>query len=510
MRLFVDIPTIKYFVFKFILLVGLVSSFSLHGQKIKKFSISSYDDPEGTRVQANCKIEGAANIIFFSKISGIRFEGEIYEQKYNPEKQKYTLCVKAGVEITVRISHHDFAPITKVVKISRPGDVYYYIINSDEPIVKTTRDGIEKDAISKGEFTVKSVPSGATIRIEGFPSFSERTPFTFKGYLAKTYKLKLEKDGYRSTDFTIIIDENASGEKLVTLSAREGFLSISAENTSAWDASVNIDGRQVGKVPLNRWSLNVGDHTVLVQKKGFSLVRKDINIKEGEETKFGVALSGSKDVRVTANVKNADVYVNSSYVGKTPLTYPLRIGENYISVDKKGYAVSYRTIYLSEMSAESRVADFQLSKINRRRIYGGPSNAIASMVFPGLGDYYVQKASKTNRKRLYIVPLAYYVFVIGSYGAYVGYQNYYDEYLKATTQPAIEQAYQDANSQFQAFQIYAGLAATAWTIDVIRVAVRGNENRKRQIKKYSLSELKTNYYVNRGLNGYQVGLIHHF
>jgi len=497
-------------VFRIFTSIAMLLSFSLDAQVIKKFAVTPYTDPEGTRVQANCKSEGAANVIFFSKIDDIRFEGEIYEQRYNSEKQKYTLCVKAGVEITIRITHRDFAPITKVVKVTRPGDVLYYIINSDEPLLLPSKVSNSKEIISRSEFVVKSIPSDATIRMEGIPSFNERTPFTFRGYLAKTYRLKLEKDGYKAADVVIDIDVNKSSEKLVTLVPRTGWLSINAGNSATVDASVNVDGKIAGKVPLNKLSLHVGDHDVVVQKIGLSTVKREITIKENEETKLGISLSGSKVVKITTNPPNADVYVNSSYIGKSPLTCPLKIGENYLSVDKKGYAVSYRTIYLSEMSTESRVADFQLSKIKRRRVYGGPENAIVSMVFPGLGDYFVQKASKTSRKKSYIIPLAYYVFAIGAYSSYVGYLNYYQEYHLAKTQPAIEQSYQDANSQFKSFQLYAGLAATAWTIDVIRVAVRGNENRKQQLKRYSLRDLETNYYVFSGVNGCQVGLIHNF
>ena len=104
--------------------------------------------------------------------------------------------------------------------------------------------------------------------------------------------------------------------------------------------------------------------------------------------------------------------------------------------------------------------------------YGGPSNALLSVVVPGLGGYFVEK-NKTRAIATTITTLGLLGYGISQHKLS---NKYYDDY-KASEDPAdIDAFYNKANEAHHKAYISSGLAIGIWAFDIIWVTVRGYRN----------------------------------
>lgn len=140
------------------------------------------------------------------------------------------------------------------------------------------------------------------------------------------------------------------------------------------------------------------------------------------------------------------------------------------------------------------------------KIIGGPSNAVFSMLLPGLGDHFVNKESKSW----------YYISALYLGTAYYAYSNkvqsdeFYAQYHSSTTQSEIEAAYKSANDKYHNYQLLLGVAGTIWLADVIHVTAKGFKNRRNQLNGYSQANPKVKLYLAGTHNNFQVRLVKKF
>lgn len=136
------------------------------------------------------------------------------------------------------------------------------------------------------------------------------------------------------------------------------------------------------------------------------------------------------------------------------------------------------------------------SKLLEYKDTGGPSNALLSLLVPGLGDYRVTYGKKSG------VGTALWTY--GLIGAGVGLKFYsnseYDKYHAATSQEAMDDHYIKANYSNQAFYACVGTGALIWIYDIIWVWKTGAENVKKQ-KAYKRSHLGAYYDPNMQATG---------
>jgi hypothetical protein len=108
--------------------------------------------------------------------------------------------------------------------------------------------------------------------------------------------------------------------------------------TAVPDAEVFLDGASVGKAPVDRKDLAPGKHFVVVRKQGFADWQREIDMQAGQTVSLTAELAATAQLKVLANVAGADVYLDGSPVGKTPLTLPtVPAGDHLIEVKKSGY-----------------------------------------------------------------------------------------------------------------------------------------------------------------------------
>ncbi len=103
-------------------------------------------------------------------------------------------------------------------------------------------------------------------------------------------------------------------------------------------ASVEIDGKSVGKTPLKPQSVSAGSHTIKVKKLGFLEYVEKVAVPPGKTTKVVADLLPFAGVlQLASNVAGAQVTVDGKPVGKAPLEVEVKLGKRTIAVNAAGY-----------------------------------------------------------------------------------------------------------------------------------------------------------------------------
>jgi hypothetical protein len=121
-------------------------------------------------------------------------------------------------------------------------------------------------------------------------------------------------------------------------------------------ADVELDGNFVGNTP-STIGVSQGDHTITLKKNGYKLWEKKIKVSSGnvkisaelepgnneisagatETTKPGESNQQTEAVSFASDPNGAEVYVDNSLVGKTPITLSLGSGPHYVRMFEKDY-----------------------------------------------------------------------------------------------------------------------------------------------------------------------------
>jgi len=111
--------------------------------------------------------------------------------------------------------------------------------------------------------------------------------------------------------------------------------------SSPSNAEVYLDGSYQGITPLLISNVEVGKHTVKVTKKDYYDYGETPQVKENVTTSVFAPLqpiSGTGSIQVTSSPSNAEVYLDGSYQGTTPLLISnVEVGKHTVKVTKKDY-----------------------------------------------------------------------------------------------------------------------------------------------------------------------------
>jgi serine/threonine protein kinase len=153
-------------------------------------------------------------------------------------------------------------------------------------------------AATRGRLLVRSVPSGATVSINGRGSGT--TPATIRDLPFGTHIVTLSRVGYRSRDQRVTISADAPARDVtIELSAAASPSSASRGGAATGSvlvetrpagATVAIDGKVVGKAPLRLPGLSPGSHSVRVSLAGYKTVTSTVVVRAGQQTPVKLSL----------------------------------------------------------------------------------------------------------------------------------------------------------------------------------------------------------------------------
>lgn len=224
---------------------------------------------------------------------------------------------------------------------------------------------------STGRARITTTPSNATIYVDG--KMIGTSPINIDldvgNHIVTAYM-----SGYRTETRQFTIESGRTLDVRLDLQklAKEYQFSLV---TNPSDATVHIDGKLVGRTPLNV-TLEEGTKSISVSKAGYQTYTET----------FVLNRNISKSITLTSMVQNyqlsvitspsgADIYVNNAYIGRSPLNVTLEGGTKNLRIERSGYE-TYTENFILDRSISKSITLTPQVKEYRLSVTSSPSNAL--------------------------------------------------------------------------------------------------------------------------------------
>jgi serine/threonine-protein kinase len=210
-----------------------------------------------------------------------------------------------------------------------------------------------------GAMTVSSVPSGATVEIEGLSGQDGQTPLLVGSLAPGKYKVRLRKRGYAAETRLVEVSSGKRAGVEVNLTATQGSLTISSTPAGA---SVWIGGKDTGQFTPAEFTLDPAAYSIELHKDDYLDESAEINITAGQAASFSPTLRtagrtdniksvggfsrifgggpghGMSQIEIKTEPKGAEILINGKSLGKTtPTVVQVEAGNYDIVLRKNGY-----------------------------------------------------------------------------------------------------------------------------------------------------------------------------
>ncbi len=205
-----------------------------------------------------------------------------------------------------------------------------------------------------GIISVTSSPSGADVNLDG--KYEGTTPVEIKVYVTGTPpgSIIVSKTGYKAQSVSAPNPSAGQTESVhVTLEpiaptptpVQDGYFSI---DSSPQGATVRVDGHYVGATPVTTQVTAGTTHRVQVEYSGYDAWSAVYTAYSGQTTQIYASLTPTPQttgyLTVTSSPPGADVYVDGSHRGYTPMSVGnLIVGAHTLELRLSGYQKSTQT-----------------------------------------------------------------------------------------------------------------------------------------------------------------------
>ena len=180
--------------------------------------------------------------------------------------------------------------------------------------------------------SITSYPSSAKLYID--ESYIGDTPINSYKLSIGSHMIKILKDGYKEYNTSVNINSETNPEMKFTLAALTGTISVSS-NPSGAEVYINNDNK--GVTPLTV-ILIPGNYTVNITKDGYSDYTTTSTVNPDLiSTVNPVLKKNTGTLSVSSSPADAQIYLNGSYKGVTPLTLTISPGSYSVKINKDGY-----------------------------------------------------------------------------------------------------------------------------------------------------------------------------
>ncbi|MDN7025535.1 PEGA domain-containing protein [Methanoculleus sp. FWC-SCC1] len=173
--------------------------------------------------------------------------------------------------------------------------------------------------------TIVSSPGGATVTIDGSyvgtTSAGSTAPLAVT-VNAGTHAIAVSKMGYQPSVTTLQVKAGEAQTVSITLAPSPPSGTVSVASTPG-SASVTLDGGSAQTTPETYSNVEPGTHSVKVTKPGFVPWSKTVTVEAGKTVQVNAILTAAPDVgtlSVTSSPSGADIYLDGTYWGHTPMT----------------------------------------------------------------------------------------------------------------------------------------------------------------------------------------------
>lgn len=201
--------------------------------------------------------------------------------------------------------------------------------------------GFSPAVIDSTVLSVTTIPPGATVYLD--ERRMGQTPLASRQVPAGNLIMRIEKDGYRTIEDTLLLEKDVAAERSLTLVELTGAVAV---NTSPAGADITLDGERTGfKSPHTFGGLSVnGQHTVTVSLQGFN-AKTDASISvypDSTITWLHTFSARTHPLTVRSNPGGAQVFIDGREYGTTPNLVSRLSEDSHTLLLKKTGFLDYR------------------------------------------------------------------------------------------------------------------------------------------------------------------------
>jgi len=265
-----------------------------------------------------------AELLIISKPS---FANVMIDGKATFQKTPYTAFLDEGTH-TIRVELSDYEPEEEEIELNWAEE-------------KTKEFILTRTPPTKGTLRIISEPIGAQVYIDGESKFAT-TPYTIT-LEAKTYKIRLTKDGFLPDEQDVIVEAGIEKKHEVELKEKpitKATITITSEPP---EADIYIDGKfQFVETPYTVM-LEPKDYILRVQKNGYYPVEIVVEIEEGEVSEIPFILEAIPEPEIPPEPYNPYVPYIPDYVPDEPY-YPSTVTTPPAEIPPYNYNLLYPKI----------------------------------------------------------------------------------------------------------------------------------------------------------------------
>jgi hypothetical protein len=255
-----------------------------------------------------------------------------------------------------------------------------------------------------------------------------RATGSFADILQKgVHTIEVKKDRYYTQTRKIDMKAGETETWQVELEPIVGSLSIM---TSPPEASITIDGESYGITPKIIPEIQIGTYEITLKKENYAVVITTVEVMENERTKVEQDLSNFKEITISSNPSNANLFLNGKNEGTTPKTLTANFGMNTLRLTKQGYndleesftVTEQKSSYFFTMVSDQKaLAQMDYKKYKRQKNIW-LAGTIASAAAGGYFAYSANQAGKdyetatTDATSLYDKMEQHYTYSYAAFG----------------------------------------------------------------------------------------------
>lgn len=241
------------------------------------------------------------------------------------------------------------------------GFIAAFILVFTTPLSVAQSDiGGKKEApVKEGRVLVRTIPMGANIIVN--EKTVGITPKTIS-LPAGRQEITLQKDGYTPLNIKVKVRTGRRIKVTYRLKVQKGRLILTNLEPRSY---IYIDGRRRARTKgseVTFKSLGVGKHQVKIKHHEMKEELFEVNIPPDDVLRMKInQIPRPGRVIVSSKPLLAEVYVDGSLVGQTPITLSMESGKRIISVKMKGFPTKKETIVVETKKYYSLHFDFTVT-----------------------------------------------------------------------------------------------------------------------------------------------------
>jgi hypothetical protein len=230
-----------------------------------------------------------------------------------------------------------------------------------------------------GTIVIDADVPDAEIYIDG-NKHPDNTPSVINNVIEGVHVIEVRKQPGPPWRQTVTVTANQQSKVRAEIAALlNGGVGVVRVLSDARNATVMLDGIEMGPAPYDLKDVKAGDHIIQVRAPGFQTGERIVTVVAGrsEIVKFDLnpeAVGDTGFLKVVSTVPEADVFIDGAAVGKVPQEAKLAAGVHPVVVRLAGYKELQQSVRIEPGQTVTVQAD--LKAVGRLRVLSTPSNAV--------------------------------------------------------------------------------------------------------------------------------------